>query len=206
MTVGNTETQGHRPRGRSRLLTLAVGLALAAGGLAGSYKLYREFKPVRFVTAPSLETIDFALPALPGVLLADGSPAPGLSRKDFEGKVTVLNVWASWCPSCRGEHPELMELARELDGRLVGFAHRDTADNAGKYLQQAGNPFSAVGIDTTGTLSSHLRVVGIPVTFVIDGAGRIVHRIEGGLDATSIRKQLRPAMERARAATVPQAG
>lgn len=120
--------------------------------------------------APALE-----LPALEG-LMRDGKQVPGIDAKDFAGKVTVVNVWASWCAPCRDEHPFLMKLAGDTRIRVVGINYKDGAANARRFLGAFGNPFAAVGVDTGGRAAIEWGVYGVPETFIVGRDGRIAYK------------------------------
>nr|WP_205800044.1 DsbE family thiol:disulfide interchange protein [Microvirga terricola] len=122
----------------------------------------------------------FALPALEG-LTADGKPVPGFSNEDLKGRVTVVNVWASWCAPCRQEHPLLVELAKDPSVRLVGINQKDNPDNARRFLGALGNPFAAVGTDSNGRVSIDWGVYGVPETFIVGPDGVIRHKHIGPL-------------------------
>lgn len=122
----------------------------------------------------------FALPPLEG-LTANGRPVPGLSNEDLKGRVTVVNVWASWCAPCRQEHPLLMELAKDPSIRLVGINQKDNPDNARRFLGTLGNPFAAVGTDSNGRVSIDWGVYGVPETFIVGPDGTIRHKHIGPL-------------------------
>ncbi len=117
----------------------------------------------------------FALPPLPGLAEA-GAPIPGLSAEDLKGRVTVVNVWASWCGPCREEHPALMELAKDPGFRVVGINYKDQPENARRFLGALGNPFKAVGVDASGRAAIDWGVYGVPETFVIGPDGTIRHK------------------------------
>ncbi len=122
----------------------------------------------------------FSLPALPG-LQAAGAPIPGLSTEDLKGRVTIVNVWASWCGPCREEHPALMELAKDPAFRVVGINYKDLSENARRFLGALGNPFQAVGVDANGRAAIDWGVYGVPETFVIGPDGTIRHKHIGPL-------------------------
>jgi cytochrome c biogenesis protein CcmG/thiol:disulfide interchange protein DsbE len=137
------------------------------------------------------------LPPLEGLLAADSAPVPGLADADLRaGRVTVLNVFASWCGPCRDEHPQIMALAQDPRIRVVGLNHTDAPANARRFLQDFGNPYAAVGVDPRGRAAIDWGVYGVPETFVIDGAGRIVHKTVGPVTRESLDAVLRPAIER----------
>lgn len=117
-----------------------------------------------------------ALPALSGLAGTDG-PVPGLAGADLKGRVTVVNVWASWCAPCRTEHALLMRLARTGGMRLVGVDYKDGAENGRRFLERYGNPFAAVGADASGRTAIDWGVYGVPETFVVgpDGTVRAKH-------------------------------
>lgn len=114
----------------------------------------------------------------------DGLDLPGLSDADLKkGKVTVVNIWASWCGPCRQEHPLLMELSKRQDIVLVGINNKDDAANAARFLGALGQPFAAIGADTTGRTTIDWGGYGVPETFIVDGKGIIRHKHVGPLTA-----------------------
>ncbi len=135
----------------------------------------------------------FSLPAVPG-LVRDGAPVPGLSSADLKGRVTVVNVWASWCGPCRIEHPLLMELATDPAIRLVGINYKDDPENARRFLGGLGNPYAAVGADTAGRTAIDWGVYGVPETFVVGPDGRIALKHVGPLSEEAVATVLKPAI------------
>jgi cytochrome c biogenesis protein CcmG/thiol:disulfide interchange protein DsbE len=127
----------------------------------------------------------FALQALDG-LTANGEPVPGLSDADLKGRVSVVNVWASWCGPCRQEHPFLVDLAKDPTIRVVGINQRDDPDNARRFLGALGNPYAAVGTDPKGRASIDWGVYGVPETFIVGPDGRIRHKHIGPLTAETM--------------------
>lgn len=122
----------------------------------------------------------FSLAPLEG-LMADGKAVPGFSSEDLKGRVTLVNVWASWCAPCRQEHPLLVELARDPSIRVVGINQRDNPDNARRFLGALGNPYAAVGVDPNGRASIDWGVYGVPETFIVGPDGTIRHKHIGPL-------------------------
>ncbi len=138
----------------------------------------------------------FTLSSVEG-LVAGGKPVPGIDSADFKGRVTVVNVWGSWCVPCRDEHPFLMELAKDPAIRLVGVNQKDNPENARRFLGQFGNPFAAVGADANGRASIELGVYGVPETFIVGPDGTIRHKQIGPLSAETL-PAFREALARAR--------
>ena len=137
----------------------------------------------------------FSLEPLEG-LLADGKPVPGFSNEDLKGKVTVVNVWASWCAPCRQEHPLLVELAKDPSIRVVGINQKDNPDNARRFLGTLGNPFAAVGVDPKGRASIDWGVYGVPETFIVGPDGTIRYKQIGPLtpeNFSAFKERLRQA-------------
>ena len=136
-----------------------------------------------------------SLDPLPG-LAVEGQAVPGLRSEDLRGRVSVVNVWASWCVPCRDEHPVLMELARDPTIRLVGINQKDNPENARRFLGQFGNPFAAVGVDHNGRASIELGVYGVPETFVVGPDGTVRHKQIGPLSPDTL-PAFREALRRA---------
>jgi len=126
---------------------------------------------------------NLSLPALEG-LMRENTQVPGLDPSKFQGRVTLVNVWASWCIPCRTEHPQLERLATDPRFQLVGINYRDSAENARRFLGQYGNPFAAVGVDTGGRAAIEWGVYGMPETFVINGKGYVLLGTRATLDAS----------------------
>jgi len=104
-----------------------------------------------------------------------------LSADALRGEVTVLNVWASWCVTCRVEHPLLMKLSAGGDLRLYGLNHRDTGEDARKWLDYYGDPYRLSLQDDDGAIGKALGLYGVPETYVIDRDGNVRHRHIGAL-------------------------
>ncbi len=128
-----------------------------------------------------------------------GRPVPGIDRANLaDGRVKVVNFWASWCAPCVEEHPLLVALARDSGVAVYGINHKDQAAAARRFLGRFGNPFAAVGVDGTGRGAIEWGVYGMPETFVVDGKGRIVAKHVGPLTAQTIAAKIMPAVKAAR--------
>ena len=136
------------------------------------------------------------LPPLPG-LERDGKAVPGLNSAEFQGRVTVLNVWASWCVPCREEAALLMTVAADPRVNVVGMNYKDQPDNARRFLGRYGNPFAANGIDGNGRAAIEWGVYGVPETFVIGRDGRIAYKLIGPVTPDNLEAALKPAIEKA---------
>jgi cytochrome c biogenesis protein CcmG/thiol:disulfide interchange protein DsbE len=145
--------------------------------------------------APSVD-----LPAVDG-LNRDGKPVPGIANADFLGKVTLVNVWASWCVPCHDEAPLLMQLAQDPRIRVAGINYKDQPENARRFVGRYGNPFAAVGADGNGRVSIDWGVYGVPETFVVDRDGRIAYKLVGPISADNLVTTLMPQLEKSLAAT-----
>jgi cytochrome c biogenesis protein CcmG/thiol:disulfide interchange protein DsbE len=184
--------------GRRRLLIafLPLVLFIALSGVflyqLGSGKDASEIPSVLIGTkAPSLD-----LPPLEG-LNANGTPVPALTDAVISGKLSLVNVWASWCVPCRQEHPILLELARDPRITLVGINYKDKNDNALRFLGELGNPFAAVGVDPVGKAAIDWGVYGIPETYLVAPDGEILFKQIGPFTVESLRDKLLPAIEKA---------
>ena len=120
------------------------------------------------------------------------NPAATLSDADFLGKVSLLNVWATWCVSCRREHETLVRLARTGKVEIYGLNYKDDRADANRYLAQLGNPYAANGFDDDGRVAIDWGVYGAPETFVIDREGIIRHKHIGPLTDEIIQDEILP--------------
>jgi len=128
---------------------------------------------------------DFALPGL-------YENAAGLTRKDLDGRVTLVNFFASWCAPCREEHQELMALSRLADIILDGIAYKDKPEESRRFLDRLGNPYSRIGVDRNGTTAIDFGVYGVPETYVVDATGHIRYRHVGPLTAEDVAGEIMP--------------
>ena len=155
------------------LLPLAVFVALAAIFL------------VQLMSGRDAAEIPSALIGQPAP--ATGSPpleaaaCPASIHRLFKGKVTVLNVWSSWCAPCREEHPILLGLAQDGRFDVAGLDYKDPPDKALKFLASFGTPFSAIGVDPDGRTAIDWGVYGVPETFVVGKDGKIAFKHVGPL-------------------------
>ena len=140
-----------------------------------------------------------ALPPLDG-LTDHGAQLPGLDPALFKGKVSVVNVWASWCIPCHEEAPLLTELAKDKRLQLIGINYKDAADNARRFLGRYGNPFGMVGVDGNGRAAIEWGVYGVPETFIVGREGTIVYKLVGPVTPDNIDSVLKPQIEKALAA------
>jgi cytochrome c biogenesis protein CcmG/thiol:disulfide interchange protein DsbE len=138
------------------------------------------------------------LPPLEG-LMRDGAQVPGLNNAAFAGKVTLVNVWASWCVPCHDEIPFLAVLAKDPRIQLVGINYKDQADNARRFLSRYGNPYAATGVDANGRAAIDWGVYGVPETFLIGRDGRIAYKLVGPIGAENLKAVLEPEIARAAA-------
>lgn len=114
-----------------------------------------------------------------------------LDESLFQGQVSLLNVWATWCPSCRVEHPFLMELAKQ-GVAIIGLDYKDERDKALAWLVDYGDPYQQVIFDARGSLGLDLGVFGAPETYLVDRTGRIHFRRVGVLDAQVWERDIAP--------------
>jgi cytochrome c biogenesis protein CcmG/thiol:disulfide interchange protein DsbE len=149
--------------------------------------------PSALIGRPAPQT---ALPALEG-LVNNGTQVPGLDPAVFKGKVSVVNVWASWCVPCHDEAPLLTKLGQDKRLQLVGINYKDAADNARRFLGRYGNPFGIVGVDGNGRASIEWGVYGVPETFVVGREGTIVYKMVGPVTSDNVDTVLKVEIEKA---------
>jgi cytochrome c biogenesis protein CcmG/thiol:disulfide interchange protein DsbE len=183
------------PRRRRWLVALPLVLfaILAALFLVRLYGGDPSKLPSALIGRPAPQT---TLPALPG-LLKDGAQVPGLDPAVFKGKVSVVNVWASWCVPCHDEAPLLTELGKDTRLQLVGINYKDSSDNARRFLGRYGNPFGIVGVDGNGRGSIEWGVYGVPETFIVGRDGNIAYKLVGPVTPANFERVLKAEIEKA---------
>jgi cytochrome c biogenesis protein CcmG/thiol:disulfide interchange protein DsbE len=144
--------------------------------------------------------------ALPSPLIGKPSPAfdlpllhePGkrVTNADLKGQPYVMNVWGSWCPECRVEHPILTKFALTKRVRFIGYNLKDERQDALRWLEQFGNPYMMVIADIEGRAAIDWGIYGAPETFLVDGNGVIRWKHVGAIDQAIIDRQLIPALEK----------
>jgi cytochrome c biogenesis protein CcmG/thiol:disulfide interchange protein DsbE len=123
------------------------------------------------------------------------APDRAFTQKDMLGQVWLLNVWASWCISCRDEHPLLVQLAKAKTVPLVGLNYKDKPDEAKAWLKQFGDPYQLSISDLQGRVGIDYGVYGVPETFVIDKAGVIRHKHIGPITPDALEKKILPLVK-----------
>ncbi|MDO9371313.1 MAG: DsbE family thiol:disulfide interchange protein [Gammaproteobacteria bacterium] len=171
-------------RARS-LIPLGIFAALVALLWAGLYLNPREV-PSPLIDKPAPE---FVLPQLQ-------DPTRQVGSKDLLGKVTLLNVWASWCAACRDEHPLLVALAKTGRVNIYGLNYKDTRQDALRWLNDLGNPYLVSAFDEQGNVGIDYGVYGVPETYVIDRAGIIRYKVIGPLTEENLRTTVLPLVRK----------
>lgn len=118
-----------------------------------------------------------------------------LESKDNLGKVWLLNVWASWCASCRDEHPLLVQLAKADVVPIYGLNYKDKRDLAIQWLDQLGDPYTKSVMDTEGRVGIEYGVYGVPETYVIDKSGVIQYKQIGPVTVDVLEKTILPLVK-----------
>ena len=133
---------------------------------------------------------NFDLPALG----SDSGTDQRLTRADVRGPVLV-NVWATWCPTCRAEHAELLRIHEESGLRIVGVNYKDNPAQARLWLSELGNPYEFNVVDAQGTLGVDLGVYGAPESFLVDASGTIVYKRVGDVNRRVWQEEIKPHLD-----------
>jgi cytochrome c biogenesis protein CcmG/thiol:disulfide interchange protein DsbE len=183
------------PRRRSWLMALPL-IAFAALAALFWFRL-GDGDPSRIPSAlighPAPQT---ALPPLQG-LATGGAQVPGLDPAIFKGKVSVVNVWASWCVPCGDEAPLLTQLGHDKRLQLIGINYKDSPGNARRFLGRYGNPYGIVGVDGNGRAAIEWGVYGVPETFIVGREGTIVYKLVGPVTPDNIDTVLKVEIDKA---------
>ena len=186
-----SETVHKAPGTRRFLVILPLALFLALAGVFLMQLLSgRDIAtvPSALLGEPAPQT---SLPPLEGMNL------PGFDSKSLTGKVTLVNVFASWCAPCREEHPLLMALSRDDRVTIAALNYKDKGENARRFLGELGNPYDAIGVDERGRAAINWGVYGVPETFLVGKDGVIRYKHVGPLSEASLDNELMPEIEKA---------
>ena len=132
---------------------------------------------------------EFALPSL-------HQPDRVIRKQDLLGQYYLLNVWGSWCPSCRVEHPMVTEVARSGIIPVYGLNWKDEPENAKAWLQRFGDPYRDVLVDYEGRTAIDFGVYGAPESFIIDQKGIIRHKVVGEITPQVVQNELLPLVRK----------
>jgi cytochrome c biogenesis protein CcmG/thiol:disulfide interchange protein DsbE len=119
-------------------------------------------------------------------------PGKSFSPRDMQGRVWVLNVWASWCVACREEHPVLADFARSGATPLYGLNYKDQRNDAIAWLRRYGDPYAASVVDADGRIGIDYGVYGVPETYVIDKQGMIRYKRIGPVTPAILKDKIVP--------------
>ena len=167
------------------LVAFALLAALLAAGVMLSRNADREALPSPLIGKPAPE---FELPVL-------HEAGRLVSSQELRGEPYLLNVWGSWCPECRTEHPVLTRFAETKRIRVIGYNLTDEHADALRWLEQFGNPYWLVLTDYTGQTAIDWGIYGAPETFLVDAAGIVRWKHVGPMDEATIEQELMPRVE-----------
>jgi len=195
-----TENRPAERKGLARYALALIPLAVFAGFAAVAGKmLYDQDVNGRDVSAIPSALIGKKAPSL-ALPPLKGSNTAALTAAAVTGKLTLVNVFASWCIPCRQEHPVLKQLATDSRLTIVGINYKDKNDNALRFLGELGNPYKAIGVDPNGKAAIDWGVYGIPESYLVGPDGTILYKKVGPFNDRSLRQELLPAIEKVTAA------
>lgn len=197
MTSGTEDANLKPKRNRSRYALALIPLAVFAGfaAIAGKMLYDQDVNGLDVSAIPSA-LIGKTAPSLTLPPL-EGSNTAALTDAAIKGKLTLVNVFASWCVPCRQEHPILKQLVNDSRLNIVGINYKDRNDNALRFLGELGNPYKAIGVDPNGKAAIDWGVYGIPESYLVGPDGTILYKKVGPFDERSLTQDLLPAIEKA---------
>ena len=134
---------------------------------------------------------EFSLPPVKGRTV-------GLASANLKGEVSLVNVFASWCVACREEHPVFMDLRKRGVVPIHGLNYKDKPDDAARWLDELGDPYTRTGADVDGRVAIDWGVYGVPETFLVDRDGRIAYKHIGPVTPRIMSEKLMPLIEQLR--------
>jgi cytochrome c biogenesis protein CcmG/thiol:disulfide interchange protein DsbE len=201
-----TEAPSKQPpeqKPKSRLWSSILPLFIFLGIAGASYSLLStEGRNVSALPSALLDkpAPKLDVPPLEG-LIENGRQVPGMDKEMFTSsevnRISIVNVFASWCVPCRQEHPYIVELGKDERIQLIGINQRDSTRNALSFLAELGNPYDAVGVDRKGRASIEWGVYGVPETFIVNRQGRIIYKHVGPINARDLQQKFMPIIEEA---------
>jgi cytochrome c biogenesis protein CcmG, thiol:disulfide interchange protein DsbE len=123
------------------------------------------------------------------------APDRTIGPEDLRGEVWLLNIWASWCVSCREEHPVLVELAKSKLVTMVGLDYKDERGNALSWLARNGDPYLLSAYDGDGRVGMDFGVYGVPETFIVDKTGIVRYKQIGPLTEAIVKEKIIPLVK-----------
>ena len=181
-------SESENPRLRPALLAALAAFAGIVAVLAVGLTLNPREIPSPLIGKPVPR---FDLPPVRGRTL-------GLASSDLKGEVSIVNVFASWCVPCKEEHPVFMRMKREGLLPIHGLNYKDRPEDAAKWLDELGDPYTRTGADIDGRVAIDWGVYGVPETFVIDREGGIAYKHIGPVTPEVLDQTLRPLIARLR--------
>ena len=168
------------------LLFIPLGIFIAMGVLfwIGLGKEDKDVLPSPLIGKPFPE---FATKAL--------ESGAEISATSLNGQPMLVNVWATWCPTCKAEHDELMRINALTDLRIVGVNYKDDPAKAMRWLADFGDPYEFVLEDLDGMLGVELGVYGAPESFLLDASGRIIYKRVGEINPRVWRDEIAPLLD-----------
>jgi cytochrome c biogenesis protein CcmG/thiol:disulfide interchange protein DsbE len=163
------------------ILFLALGVLLAVGLKIADHKTE--------IPSPLIgkKIPEFTLPVL-------GQEDVTVSSADLVGKPFLLNVWASWCPTCRYEHPVITQLAESGVVRVIGLNYRDEAADAHQWLRRFGDPYEFSLADVSGRTGIDFGVYAAPESFLVDAEGIVIYKQIGAVTEEVIEQEILPRL------------
>ena len=144
----------------------------------------------------------FSAPLLPGSVkdTAAAAAADNFGPESLEGRVWVLNVWASWCVACVAEHEVITTMTNLVSVPVIGLNYKDIDADATAWLQRFGNPYDHVPTDANGRIGIDFGLYGVPETYIVDKAGKIRYKHVGPVDQDALQDKLLPLIQELQAA------